>query len=147
MFLSVTTPPQVHRIVALEAVRRGVNVFIEKPLVLKYSDAVEVIGEARSRGVKLGVVANYLFTPTMVKARELVKKGVVGDLKRVDVIVYAPEDVILSGGSGWIKSLPEGVFRGGSTTSYLPPAKPHREVRFNISIFSEDLQEYLAEMG
>jgi predicted dehydrogenase len=98
--LSVTMPPQAHRIAALEAVRRGVSVFIEKPLVLKYSDAVEVIGEARSRGVKLGVTANYLFTPTMVKARELVRKGVISDLKRVDVIVYAPEDVILSGGSG-----------------------------------------------
>jgi predicted dehydrogenase len=108
--LSVATPPQAHKLVALEAIRRGVNVFIEKPLVLKYSDAVEVIGEARSRGVKLGVTANYLFTPTMVKARELVKQGVIGDLKRVDVIVYAPEDVILSGGSGWVKNLPGGVF-------------------------------------
>jgi predicted dehydrogenase len=108
--LSVTTPPQAHKRVALEAIRRGVSVFIEKPLVLKYSDAVEVIGEARSRSVKLDVTANYLFTPTMVKARELVKQSVIGDLKRVDVIVYAPEDVILSGGSGWVKNLPGGVF-------------------------------------
>jgi predicted dehydrogenase len=108
--LSVCTPPQAHREVVLEAVKRGVNVFVEKPLVLRYSDAVEIVNEARSRGVKLGVTANFLFTPTMVKARELVGKGVVGELKRVDVVVYAPEDVILSPEGGWLKSLPGGAF-------------------------------------
>jgi predicted dehydrogenase len=71
--LSVCTPPQAHREVVLEAVKRGVSVFVEKPLVLRYSDAVEIVGEARSRGVKLGVTANFLFTPTMVKARDLVE--------------------------------------------------------------------------
>jgi predicted dehydrogenase len=108
--LSVCTPPQTHKEVVLEAVKRGVNIFVEKPLVLRYSDAVEIINEARSRGVKLGVTANFLFTPTMVKARDLVKEGVVGKLKRVDVVVYAPEDVILNHEGGWLKNLPGGVF-------------------------------------
>jgi predicted dehydrogenase len=108
--LSVCIPPQTHREVVLEAVKRGVNVFVEKPLVLRYSDAVEIVNEARSRGVKLGVTANFLFTPTMVKARELVEKGVVGELKRVDVVVYAPENVILSPEGGWLENLPGGVF-------------------------------------
>jgi len=108
--LSVCTPPQAHREVVLEAVKRGVNVFVEKPLVLRYSDAVEIVDEARSRGVKLGVTANFLFTPTMVKARDLVEKGIVGELKRVDVVVYAPEDVILNPEGGWLKNLPGGVF-------------------------------------
>jgi predicted dehydrogenase len=108
--LSICTPPQAHKEVALEAVKRGVSVFVEKPLVLRYSDAVEIVNEVRSRGVKLGVTANLLFTPTMVKARDLVERGVVGELKRVDVVVYAPEDVILNPEGGWLKSLPGGVF-------------------------------------
>jgi predicted dehydrogenase len=108
--LSVCTPPQAHKQVALEAIERGISVFVEKPLVTSYSDAVDVIERARSRNVKLGVTANYLFTPTMIKARDLVRKGSVGDLKRVDVIVYVPEDVILSAEGGWLESLPGGAF-------------------------------------
>jgi len=107
--LSICTPPQVHKQNVLEAVSRGVNAFVEKPLVLRYSDAVEVVEKAKSR-VKLGVAANFLFTPTMVKARELIAKGVVGGLKRADIIVYAPEEVILSAEGGWLKNLPGGVF-------------------------------------
>ena len=64
--LSVCTPPQAHREAVLEAVKRGVSVFVEK--------------------------------------------GVVGELKRVDVVVYAPEDIILNPEGGWLKNLPEGVF-------------------------------------
>jgi len=113
--LSVCTPPQAHKQVALEAIERGVNVFVEKPLVTNYPDALEVVERARSRNVKLGVTANYLFTPTMVKARDLVRKGSVGELKRVDVIVYVPEDVILSAEGGWLESLP-----GGALGEVLP---------------------------
>ena len=108
--LSICTPPQTHKQIVLKAVEKGVNVFVEKPLVLKYSDAVEIIEKAKSRDVKIGVTTNYLFTPTMVKTRELVRKGVIGDLKRVDVFVYVPEDVILNVDGGWLKDLPGGAF-------------------------------------
>jgi predicted dehydrogenase len=40
----------------------------------------------------------------------LLKKGVIGDLKRVDVFVYVPEDVILNVDGGWLKDLPGGAF-------------------------------------
>ena len=113
--LSVCTPPQAHKQVALEAIERGVNVFIEKPLVTSYSDAVEIVERARSRGVKLGVTTNYLFTPVMAKVRDLVRAGAIGAVRRVDVIVYVPEDVILSAGGGWLESLP-----GGALGEVLP---------------------------
>ena len=116
--LSVCTPPQAHKQVALEAIERGVNVFVEKPLVLSYPDALEVVERARSRNVKLGVTANYLFTPTMVKARDLVRKGSVGELKRVDVIVYAPEDVILSAEGAGSRACREGLLGRLSPTRY-----------------------------
>jgi predicted dehydrogenase len=108
--LSVCTPPYTHKQIVLEAIKKGVNVFVEKPLVQRYSDVIEVIGEAKSRDIKLGVTANFLFTPTMVKARELIAKDAIGDLKRADIIVYAPEDVILNAESGWLNNLPGGVF-------------------------------------
>jgi predicted dehydrogenase len=113
--LSVCTPPKAHKQVALEAIERGISVFVEKPLVTSYPDAVDVVERARSKNVKLGVTANYLFTPTMVKARDLIRKGSVGDLKRVDVIVYVPEDVILNAEGGWLESLP-----GGALGEVLP---------------------------
>ena len=113
--LSVCTPPQAHKQVALEAIERSVNVFVEKPLVTSYPDALDVVKKAKSKNVKLGVTANYLFTPTMVKARDLIRKGSVGELKRVDVIVYVPEDVILSAKGGWLESLP-----GGALGEVLP---------------------------
>jgi len=108
--VSVCTPPQTHKQVVLDVVRAGINAFVEKPLALNYSDALEIVNEAKARGVKLWVTRTYLFTPTMMKAKKLVDGGAIGRLNRADLMVYAPREVILGADGGWLSSLPGGAF-------------------------------------
>ena len=108
--VDVCTPPQAHKEVVLKAIERGVHAFVEKPFVLQYLDAIEVIEKAKSKGVKIGVTVNYLFTPTMTKARRLINRGDLGKIKRADILVYLPEAVLLREEVSWIKSLPGKAF-------------------------------------
>ncbi|MCX8205359.1 MAG: Gfo/Idh/MocA family oxidoreductase [Candidatus Nezhaarchaeota archaeon] len=108
--VSICTPPQTHKQIALSCVGRGVNAFVEKPLALSYHDALELVKEAEARGVKLWATMNFLFTPTMKEARRMLNSGLIGRLRRVDAIVYAPQEVILRGGEGQLSKLPGGAF-------------------------------------
>jgi predicted dehydrogenase len=107
--VSICTPPHTHRDVAIKLIDEGVNTFVEKPLATNYSHVSEIIEKARSRGVKIWVVMNYLFTPWMIEARRILNRGVIGDIIRADVLFYAPQAVILGEG-GWLRDLPGGAF-------------------------------------
>ncbi|ADV64741.1 Gfo/Idh/MocA family protein [Desulfurococcus mucosus] len=108
--VSICTPPQTHREVAVKVAQANANMFVEKPLATSYSDAAEILNVARSKGVKVGVVSNYLYTPVSIKARRLVREGVIGPVCRVDIAVYAPREVVLARSGGWLESLPGHVF-------------------------------------
>ena len=80
--VSVCTPHPAHAEVAIEAMKRGVNVLTEKPMAATVSQCLAMIGEARKRGVKLGVVFQNRFEPRIRKAKRMVDAGELGDVYR-----------------------------------------------------------------
>jgi len=102
--VDVCTPPLAHKEVVLKAIERGVHAFVEKPLKLLRRLCRKVF--------KIGVTGNYLFTPTMTKARRLINRGDLGKIKRADILVYLPETFVLREEVSRIKSLP-GKASGG----------------------------------
>jgi len=107
-FASVCTPPQTHRDVTLQLINAGVNLVVEKPLALSFAEALEIVEKARSMNVKVAPTANFIYTPLAIKAREMVKE--IGGVRRVDVVVYAPNAVISKKEEGWLSKLPGGAF-------------------------------------
>jgi len=64
---------------ALEAaIAAGKHVYCEKPTALDLASAVRLAAQARSAGVKNGVVADKLFLPGFVKLRHLIDAGFFG---------------------------------------------------------------------
>lgn len=64
---------------ALEAaIAAGKHVYCEKPTALDLATAVRLAAQARSAGVKNGVVADKLFLPGFVKLRHLIDAGFFG---------------------------------------------------------------------
>lgn len=110
--VDVCTPPTTHKDLILKAVRKGVNVFVEKPLTTSYADAVEVLKRAEERGVKLGVSNTYFFAPAVQKALRMAESV---EVRRADVVVHAPEGVALAENPGWLEDLP-----GGALGEVLP---------------------------
>lgn len=81
----VACPTPLHAKVSLEAIEAGKHVLCEMPLAPSLEEAEQVIGAARRRGVCLLPGLTFRFTPTFVKARELMSQGAIG---RPRALVY-----------------------------------------------------------
>ncbi|MGN6688291.1 MAG: Gfo/Idh/MocA family protein [Actinomycetales bacterium] len=76
----VATPHPLHAQEALRALRAGKHVLLEKPFTLNAVEAQQVVDEARSRGLFLMEAMWTRFLPHIVRVRELLANGAVGDL-------------------------------------------------------------------
>jgi predicted dehydrogenase/nucleoside-diphosphate-sugar epimerase len=115
----VLTPPSSHADLAIQAMNAGAHALVEKPMALSVAEADRMIEAARANGVKLGANHNYLLKPSVLKAREMVASGEIGEVVYVDSYYgLAGEAGSYAGGGGrghWAASLP-----GGPFTNFLP---------------------------
>jgi len=112
----IVTPPKTHYAVAKEAIELGLHVLIEKPFTLHAHEAKELYNLAEAKGVKLCPMHNHFFDPCMLKARDLVEGGSLGQVinvesyyglnTRIDAFRKYPAPNVLP----WLYSLPGGVF-------------------------------------
>lgn len=65
----VAVPTTAHEAVAIDAIRMGVHVFVEKPMAPRIAAADRMIAEARTRDVVLQVGHVERFNPALVAAR------------------------------------------------------------------------------
>ena len=82
--VSVAIPNYLHAWAALKAIEYGKNVIIEKPLTTTIEDAERVIEAAEKRNVKLMYAENILFAPAMLRAREIINEGAIGNILVVE---------------------------------------------------------------
>lgn len=80
----VATPPSMHVGVALEAIRAGKHVLVEKPLAPTSAGARQLIKAAAEAGVVLMVGHTFEYNPAVRKLRELVRGGELGELYYID---------------------------------------------------------------
>jgi len=84
--VAVATPASTHHDVALAALRAGKHVLVEKPLADSRERAGEMVREAALRGLTLMADHTYCYTPAVLKIRELIEDGALGDLLFVDSV-------------------------------------------------------------
>jgi len=82
--VSVAVPTKFHKEVALECIKRGKNILVEKPISDTVEDAKQIVAAARKKRVKLTVGHTERFNPAVQKLREMIKRG---ELGRVTTIV------------------------------------------------------------
>jgi len=74
----ITTPPQSHFPLARQCLEFGTHVYLEKPFTITANEAESLIDLAETRGLKITVGHNYLFTLEMLEMRRLIKAGFLG---------------------------------------------------------------------
>lgn len=84
-FVCIATPNHLHYPVALAFVEAGFHVVCDKPLVHTSVQAQELVDAVRRRGVVFGVTYNYTGYPMVRQAREMVRAGELGTLRKVVV--------------------------------------------------------------
>ncbi|MFZ9259864.1 MAG: Gfo/Idh/MocA family protein [Limnohabitans sp.] len=80
----LATPHSLHAPQIIDAAQAGKHVFCEKPLALNHVDALRAIEACRTRGLTLGLGQNKRFWPSMVKLREVVASGVLGEVLHLE---------------------------------------------------------------
>jgi len=84
-FVSIVTPNHVHFPVAHAFAEQGIHVVCDKPLVHSSEEAEALVQAAQRSGCVFGVTYNYTGYPMVREARELVAKGLIGDVRKVIV--------------------------------------------------------------
>ena len=107
--VSIATPPDSHKELAIRAMRAGKHALVEKPLALSASDAQavsEVADETRSV-VTVNFVLRY--NPIVETLREIVQSEVLGKVRRLDLRNYAMQDTVPEGHWFWRPEVSGGI--------------------------------------
>ncbi len=83
----IAVPHYDHPTIAIECFKRGIHVLTEKPAGVYAKQVREMNKAAEKSGVKFGIMFNQRTNPIYAKAREIVRSGQLGQLKRMVWIV------------------------------------------------------------
>jgi predicted dehydrogenase len=97
-FVSVVTPNHMHFPVAEAFVTAGFHVVCDKPLVHTRAQADALVAAVAQQGTVFGVTYNYTGYPMVRQAREMVRAGELGEIRKV-VVEY---------NQGWLATRLEG---------------------------------------
>ena len=81
--IHILTPPHLHADLAIEAMRGGCHVFVEKPLAESVEDCDRMIAVSKETGRQLAVNHSARMDPVVLRALDMVKAGACGDILSV----------------------------------------------------------------
>ena len=84
-FVSIVTPNATHFPVAKAALEAGFHVMSDKPATFDLKEARALKRLVEKTGLQYGLTHNYTGYPLVKEARDMVKKGKLGDIKKVVV--------------------------------------------------------------
>jgi len=84
-FVSIVTPNHLHYPVALAFVEAGFNVVCDKPLVHTPKQALALVDAVARQNTVFGVTYNYTGYPMVRQMRDMVRSGVIGEVRKVIV--------------------------------------------------------------
>lgn len=84
--VAIATPARTHHPIVLAALDAGKHVIVEKPLADARGRGVEMVEKARENGLVLMADHTYCYTPAVMKIRELIEEGALGDILFVDSV-------------------------------------------------------------
>lgn len=91
-----STPAQ-HLDIVREAAKEGVHVLCDKPLATNLYDADEMISAADTHRINLMVPFNPRFQLSVMQLKEMVEKGMIGDLLYINSVKYGKIPSLIAG--------------------------------------------------
>ncbi len=94
--VEICTPNYLHIPFAIEAIKQGKPVHVEKPLSTSYAAAKEIIPVLDKTNVKNMQTFTYRFQPAVRYARDIIKKGLLGKILSLNV-EYMKDSAFMEG--------------------------------------------------
>lgn len=107
--VDICTPPKTHVRLAVEAMRHGCHVLVEKPMALTVADCDQIVQASKDYGLKVCVAHSDLFYEPFIKARRMVENGAIGRVRGMRIFLSTPTDYMTSRPEHWAHKLPGGV--------------------------------------
>lgn len=84
-FVSIVTPNHVHFAPAMQALRKGFHVILDKPMTYSLEEAIELRKEVKKSGLLFALTHTYTGYPMVKEARMRVQRGDLGKIRRIYV--------------------------------------------------------------
>lgn len=110
--LSILTPPSSHAFLAIEAIKRGINIVVEKPFTMTTKEAASILDALKGSSAKMTAVYHFLFSKAMLDSFSLIREQRIGEILKVDVkmVQNARLDPMASDPNHWSHKLFGGRF-------------------------------------
>ena len=91
----ILTNMETHHQYARQAIDAGKHVLVEKPTAVTIEEIEDLKKAASSKGVQVAPVHNYIYEPSVTRAKDLIESGKIGDLVSLYVLynIHHPESV------------------------------------------------------
>jgi len=103
----VCTPDNWHALAAIEAIRNGKDVYVEKPLTLTIAEGRALVNAARKHGRMVQTGTQQRSSKRFHDTAEFIRNGGLGKLERIDILI--PANNKYTGGSWQPEPVPEGL--------------------------------------
>jgi predicted dehydrogenase len=101
----VPTPIHTHKSLSIKCIDAGFDVFLEKPPVATIQDIDELDTYAKSRGKRIAVMFQSLYTSIMIELKKLIVAGELGKVKRIRGVAAWPRLEDYFGRNSWAGKL------------------------------------------
>lgn len=132
-FVSIVTPNHVHFPPAKLALENGFHVVCDKPVTHTTKDAEALVKIVEDSGLIFCLTHNYTGYPMVKEARELIKSGLLGEIRKV--IVEYPQ--------GWLSTLVEATGNKQASWRTDPERSGAAGGLGDIGTHAENLAEYI----
>ncbi len=132
-FVSITTPNNWHFPIAKDFLEAGFNVMCEKPMTLNVKEAKDLKQIVKKSGKVFGLMHNYTGYPMVKCARDMVKSGELGKIRKV--VVQYPQ--------GWLATAVEKTGNQQASWRTDPKQSGGAGCMGDIGTHAENLAEYI----
>ncbi|MGG9961279.1 Gfo/Idh/MocA family protein [Ferruginibacter sp. SUN106] len=132
-FVSIVTPNFVHFDPAMMALDKGFNVVIEKPITFTLEQAKQIKEKLAATGLTLLLCHTYTGYPMVKQAKQIVKSGVLGKIRKV--YVEYPQ--------GWLSTFLEGTGQAQASWRTDPKKSGKAGCMGDIGTHAFNMAEYI----
>lgn len=133
-FVSIVTPNHVHVPPAIMALQNGFPVICDKPLSFSLEEAKKLRSVVEETGLLFGLTHNYTGYPMVKQAREMVRSGEIGKIRKI--VVEYPQ--------GWLSTLLEASGQKQAAWRTDPSKSGVAGSMGDIGSHAENLAEYIS---
>ncbi|MEJ8841642.1 Gfo/Idh/MocA family oxidoreductase [Lacibacter sp. H375] len=136
-FVSIVTPNFVHFDPAMMALEKGFNVVVEKPITFTLEEAMKLKAKVEDTGLSLLLCHTYTGYPMVKQAKQLLKSGALGKIRKV--YVEYPQ--------GWLSTLLEAAGNAQASWRTDPKKSGKAGAMGDIGTHAFNLAEYVTGLA